>query len=425
MQRSKLDSRHFDVIVCGAGSAGVAAAYGAARAGARTLLLERLGFAGGTPVAGMIHTLDAINSCRNPAQPVVGGFVFDLLSELRQMGGLGTSDNPEEVVSFHPEHMKVALNRLLNRAGVTILYRATVIDALLLDHAVTGVEAALVDGRAQLTSACVVDATGDAEVAHFAGVQWAMSSELQAITYHFRLGPVAPGVDWRQLENDCQLAMNGSGMRYGGPWVIRLNEHEVSINSTRVVGNPVDPEQRTELEQQAREDMLAISGLLRQRVAALRESYILSGATDLHVRESRKIEGLYTLTEEDIWQRREFPDAIALGAWPIDIHPNDGFVGVHPHKDNPPAPYAIPYRCLVPASVDGLLVAGRPISTTHRAHGSTRVPGTSMATGHAAGVAAALCAEQQIAPREVNAGELRRRLLAQGAILSPDAAVTR
>jgi hypothetical protein len=425
MQRSRLDSRQFDVIVCGAGSAGVAAAYGAARSGVRTLLIERLGFAGGTPVAGMIHTLDAINSCLDPTQAVVGGFVRDLLEELEKMGGLGTSDNPEEVVSFHPEYMKVALDRLLGRAGVTTLYRASAIDALMHENAVVGIEAALLDGRAQLLAQCVVDATGDAEVANFAGVRWAMSPELQAITYHFRLGNVASGVDWRQLEADCQRAMEGSGIRYGGPWVIRLNEHEVSINSTRVVGNPIDPEERTALEQNAREDMLAIFGLLRQGVPALHASYILSGATDLHVRESRKIEGVYTLTEDDIWRRREFADTIALGAWPIDIHPNDGFVGVHPHKENPPAPYAIPYGCLVPAAVDGLLVAGRPISTTHRAHGSTRVPGTSLATGHAAGVAGALCAELRIAPRHVPVDELRQRLLAQGAILSLQSPVSR
>jgi hypothetical protein len=171
--------------------------------------------------------------------------------------------------------------------------------------------------------------------------------------------------------------------------------------------------------------MLAISARLREHVPALRESYLLSGATDLHVRESRKIEGVFSLTEDDIWQRRDFPDTIALGAWPIDIHPTDGFVGVHPHKDNPPTPYPIPYRCLVPASVDGLLVAGRPISTTHRAHGSTRVPGTSLATGHAAGVAAALSAQQQTAPRHVDAAQVRRILLKQGALLGNEASLSR
>lgn len=425
MQRSRLDGQNYDVIVAGAGCAGSAAAWGAARAGARTLLLERLGFAGGTPVAGMIHTLDAVVSCADNSQMVVGGFAKELLDELETLEGLGTNDNPGEVISFHPEYMKVAIDRLLSRAGVTILYRTVVVGALLQDSRVTGVEAALLDGRAHFTAACVVDGTGDAEVAHYAGVRWQQSEELQAVTYHFRVGNVAANVTWKALEDAAQNAMRGSGMRYGGPWVIRLNQHEVSINSTRVIGNPLDPEERTRLEQNAREDMLAIFGILRARVPALADSYIVTGATDLHVRESRKIEGLYTLTEEDIWSRRRFADNIALGAWPIDIHPTDGFVGVHPHKENPPEPYEIPYRCLVPKVTDGLLVAGRPISTTHRAHGSTRVPGTSLATGHAAGVAAALCASESLAPRDVAAARVQRTLRQQGAILSPESTVSR
>ncbi len=418
MRRSRLDGQQFDVIVCGAGSAGVAAAYGASRAGARTLLLERLGFAGGTPVAGMIHTLDAVNSCVDPTVAVVGGFAAELQAELERMGGMGTADNPEEVVSFHPEYMKVAIDRLLGRAGVTVLYRGTAIGAEVSGGAVRGVEAALVDGRAVFGAGCVVDATGDGEIANQAGAAWQQSEELQAVTYHFRIGNVAAGQTWKLLEEACQEAMRGAEVRYGGPWVIRLNEHEVSINATRVVGNPLDPEARTELERSAREAMLAIFAILRSRVEALREGYILSGATDSHVRESRKIEGVYVLTEEDIHARRKFADTIALGAWPIDIHPTNGFVGVHPHKDNPPEPYEIPYRCLVPAAVDGLLVAGRPISTTHRAHGSTRVPGTSLGTGHAAGVAAALAVRGGVVARAVDVARVRQELLAQGAILS-------
>lgn len=373
----------------------------------------------------MIHTLDAVVSCADNNQVVVGGFATALLRELKALGGLGTNDNPSEVVSFHPEYMKVAIDRLLTHAGGVTLYRAPVVGALLQESKVMGVEAALVDGRAHFSAACVVDGTGDAEIAHYAGVRWQQSEELQAITYHFRIGNVAPGVDWKTLEDAAQKAMHGSGMRYGGPWVIRLNQHEVSINSTRVIGNPLDPEERTRLEQNAREDMLTIYNVLRQKMPALADSYILAGATDLHVRESRKIEGVYTLTEEDIWSRRRFEDNIALGAWPIDIHPTNGFVGVHPHKENPPAPYEIPYRCLLPTSMDGLLVAGRPISTTHRAHGSTRVPGTSLATGHAAGVAAAISAQYGQSPREVSINRLQQSLREQGAILSPDAAVAR
>jgi subtilisin family serine protease len=164
--------------------------------------------------------------------------------------------------------------------------------------------------------------------------------------------------------------------------------------------------------------MLRIFEILRANVPQLAESSIVAGATDLHVRESRKILGEYVFSEHDIQAGRRFDDSVAVGAWPLDVHPSNGAVGVHPHKENPPEPYEIPYRCLVPRYPEGLLVAGKPISTTHVAHGSTRVPGTSMATGHAAGVAAALASRDGISPGSVNIAALRRVLLEQGAILS-------
>lgn len=430
MQRSSLDQRAFDVIVCGAGSAGAAAAWAAACAGAKTLLLERLGFSGGTPVAAMIHTLDAIVSCQDYSQVVVGGYARALIAEIESLGGRATGDNPGEAISIHPEIMKIATDRLLQGAGVQTIYRSTVIGAVMESKTIRGVEAHLRDGRAVFHAHCVVDGTGDAEIAAMAGAPWLLDPELQAITYHFRLGNVEAGVTWQELENKARWAMDraaarGRILRYGGPWVIRLADGEVSINATRVYANPLDPEAMSQAEREARESMLTIWQILRDEVPALRNSYILSGATDLHVRESRKVQGDYVLTEEDIQTRREFPDAIALGAWPIDIHPTNGFVGVHPHKESPPPPYQIPYRCLLPQDIDGLLVAGRPISTTHRAHGSTRVPGTSMATGHAAGVAAALAALGGKTPREVNSEQIRQKLLQQNAILSIEATETR
>ncbi len=273
---------------------------------------------------------------------------------------------------------------------------------------VTGVEAALRDGRARFHAPMTIDATGDAEIAFYAGAPFQVSPELQALTYHFRLGNVDPRPDWRQWEEILRAAVQaaqaaGEIAVFGGPWVIRLAPGEISINATRVHGNPVDPAQLSAAEVAGRAQMLQLWQLLRRRVPELAASYLLSGASQLHVRESRIIEGEYQLSEDDIAKGTRFPDSIALGAWPVDIHPANGESGVHPHKENPPAPYEIPFRCLIPRGVDGLLVAGKPISTTHRAHGSTRVPGTSLATGQAAGLAAALAVKhgrpvRQLAP---------------------------
>jgi len=304
-----------------------------------------------------------------------------------------------------------------------VIYYAPVCNALTSDRRVTGVEASLRDGRARFQGSVVIDGTGDAEIAYYAGARFEVAPDLQPMTYHFRLGNVAGNHTWSQWEEICGRAMKraheeGEIGVYGGPWVIRLANGEISANTTRLYGNPVNPEDITAAEIQGREGMLKTWRILQGRVPELAQSYILSGASQVHIRESRKIVGDYTLTEEDIWTRKSFADSIAVGAWPVDIHPSNGFVGVHPHKESPPEPYEIPFRCLLPSGVEGLLVAGKPISTTHRAHGSTRVPGTSLATGQAAGVAAALASRNRISLRELNIVELRKILQSQGAIVS-------
>ncbi len=423
MKRSKLDNTSYDVIVCGAGSAGTAAAYGAARAGAKTLLLERHGYGGGILTAAMIHTFDAIKSCRNNDDIVAAGFAQELLEEIALLGGLAAADNPPEALTVHPEMHKVAIDRLLARAGVKVLFHAPVTGTLMDGRSAAGVTASLRDGAADLRARVVVDATGDAEVACHAGAGYELSPDLQALTYHFRLGNARGAHTWDQWETICRNAMQAAHAEgeiglYGGPWIIRLADGEISLNATRVCANPVDPEELSAAECQGREDMLKIWRILRARVPDLSASYILSGASQLHIRESRKVVGDYVLTEEDIRACRPFDDAIALGAWPVDIHATNGFVGVHPHKDDAPAPYQIPYRCLLPRGIENLLVAGKPISTTHRAHGSTRVPGTSLATGQAAGVAAALSASAGSPPRQVDRARLRAVLESQGAIVS-------
>ena len=422
MQRSRWSPRRYQVIVAGAGSAGCAAAFAAAQAGASILLVERLGFCGGTPVAAGIHTLDAIRSCRDYSQTVVEGFASEVIRVTQELGGGATADNPPEALALNPEYMKVAYDRLLQTAGVELLFHALAVDTLVENSRVRGLELALLDGRAEVEADVVIDCTGDAAIVYQSGAEWTIDGALQAVTYHFRLGNVQPGRGWEWLEEACRSAVEKSapdGFIYGGPWIIRLNEHEISLNSTRAFGNPVDPWERSRAEQQARADMLRLVDILKREVPQLRDSYLTAGATDLHVRESRKLVGAYTLTEEDISGQRVFADAVAYGAWPFDIHPTDGFVGVHPHKESPPEPYGIPYRCLVPKSMDGLLVAGKAISTTHKAHGSTRVPGTSMATGQAAGVAAAIAAREGMAARSVASEALRAELARQGAILPP------
>jgi len=411
--------------VCGAGSAGIAAAVASARSGARTALVERYGFAGGTNTASMVHSLDAVRNCRATGKLVVAGVALELVNEIHALGGLVGEDNPPETTVFHPELLKVAADRLLRRAGVEVYYYATLVGVLMEDRVVRGAEVALRDGRAAFPARVLVDCTGDGEAAFLAGAPCRIDPELQALTCWFRMGNLCGGQSWSELEEQSRAALSEAHRRgeipvFGGPWIIRLNAHEATLNVTRVYGNPVDPCAVTAAEMEGREQMLRVVAVLRAAVPAFRDAYLVAASSQLHIRESRKVLGEYTLNEDEVLSGARFPDAVGLGAWPIDIHPTDGFVGVHPHKENPPDPYEIPYRCLIPLGVENLIVAGKPISTTHRAHGSTRIQGTSFATGQAAGAAAALACSQGVLPRHLDVSLLRRALSEQGAILSVD-----
>jgi hypothetical protein len=163
--------------------------------------------------------------------------------------------------------------------------------------------------------------------------------------------------------------------------------------------------------------MISLLETLREGSTDFRNAFLLAAANQIGVRETRRISGDYKITAEDILTNRPFEDAIALGSWPIDIHPADGRVGVHPHKEEPPEPYQIPLGCLLVRDFDNLLVAGRCISATHEAHGSTRVSGTAMALGQAAGTAAAMACSEASPLRRITISKLQQRLIEQGVIL--------
>jgi hypothetical protein len=189
---------------------------------------------------------------------------------------------------------------------------------------------------------------------------------------------------------------------------------EVTVNMTRVVDiDPIDPVDLTRAEVEARGQAMRLVAFFRERVPGFAHARIAATATQIGVRESRRIAGEYTLTREDILERRAFPDAIARSAYPIDIH-NPSGSGTTTHRLPPGTSYEIPYRCLVPRDADDLLVAGRCISTTHEALASTRLTPTVMTLGQAAGTAAALSLQRGVAPRALDARVLRERLIADG-----------
>ncbi len=371
------EHRECDVLVCGGGTAGLGAAVAAARNGARTTLLERHGFCGGICVSSLVHTFDGARSCRDNSQFVVGGIPREVIDALAARSALALDDNPPETLNFDPEAMKLVSDRLLSAAGVRLYYHLFATGATRDGDRVSSVLAAGKEGLWELKAKVIIDTTGDGDVSYSAGAAYEKHEQLQTMSQHFRVGGLTGDRSWHELEKDCRRALDrafaeGRAPKYGGPWVIRIRAGEMTLNCTRLYGDGSKTEDLTHAERQGREDLTTMLEVFRQDIPDLRSSYILTSGPSIGVRETRRILGDYQVTADDVKECRSMPDPIALGSWPIDIHPSDGRVGVHPHKEDPPAPYPIPVRALLVRNIANVLVAGRCLSATHEAHGSTR-----------------------------------------------------
>jgi hypothetical protein len=415
--------RECDVLVCGGGAAGLGAAVAAARHGARTILLERHGYCGGICVSSLVHTFDGARNCRNNDQFVVGGIPREVIARLDRVGGLALQDNPPETLNFDPEAMKLVSDQMLREAGVTVYYHLFAAEAIRDGDRVQAVIAAGKEGLWEIRPSVVIDTTGDGDVSYFAGAQYEKDGLMQTMSQHFRIGGLSGNRNWHDLEQACRGAMDrayaeGRAPKYGGPWLIRIRPGEITANCTRLYGDGASTEDLSGAEMQGREDMMSILEIFRRDIPDFRSAYVLVSGCQIGVRETRRILGDYQITASDVAECRQQPDPIALGSWPIDIHPADGRVGVHQHKENPPAPYPIPLRALLVKGIANAMAAGRCLSATHEAHGSTRVSGTAMATGEACGTLAALAVRRAAGLRTVPYSDLREQLLKQGVLLA-------
>ncbi len=439
-----------DVLVVGGGNAGCAAALAAARNGARTLLVERYGFLGGTATAAMVGPWMTFHS---GGDRVVGGIAQEIVERLVARGAspghiADASDYVPTITPFDPEEHKALLFEMMEEAGVDLLLHAYVIDALAGERGVvTGARFATVGGQLDKHATITIDATADAFVAFFAGVELVQGDErgrVQPATMMFRLshvdlGAVAAYVREHPDQMRSSLAPEARNAAtisaVAGLYELweraRANgdvdvprelvsifatpyDDEVTVNMTRVVGiDPLDPDDLTRAEVRARGQVMQLVAFFRRYVPGFEKCRLAATAAQVGIRESRRIVGEYVLTRDDVLQARAFDDAIARSAYPIDIH-NPSGSGTTTFRPPPGATYEIPYRCLVPKTVDGLLVAGRCISTTHEALASTRLTPTVMTLGQAAGTAAALAVAAGKRPRGVDPAELRAQLVRDG-----------
>ena len=446
-----------DVVVVGGGPAGIGAAVGAAHAGADVLLVERYGFLGGNATVALVMPLmswhNEVRGARargdgeplrllpadhGPGEPVVAGALLELMERLLDRGGaIAPSEDTGYTVPIDPEAYKSAALDLLDAAGVRYLLHAVASGVIGEPRRPAGVVLETKSGPLVIQAPVIVDATGDGDVAAAAGADYEVGRDdglVQPMTLMFRIvdfqrerfeGYVREHPDqWRGVSGLWELIEQARAAgeldlpREDVLFFATPHEREVSVNSTRVSGVlGIDVFDLTRAEYLARHQMDHIMRFLRKRVPGFDEAYVVQSGSHIGVRETRRIVGEYQLTADDVLRSRHFDDVIARGSYPIDIHDPKGGRGTLLERLPTGGAYDIPLRCLIPRDVDGLLVGGRCISGTHEAHSSYRVTPIALATGQAAGVAAALAAQAGVAPRHLPADVVQRELLEQGADL--------
>lgn len=417
---AKAPVREVDVLVCGGGCAGVAAALTAARAGAKTLLVERAGFAGGIITAVGLPYFDGIADIKDN-RIIVRGIALELLSKSGVCAPNATHTEKHNPVIRNVERFKLLADRLFTaeRARLDVLYHSTVCAVETAGDRISTVVVANKAGLMPIRAKQVIDCTGDADVAFWAGAPTKKSPELQPLTLHFRIGNVHPA---KGLSAACRTSLENAHARgelpmfYGPGVMFMFAENEIYVHGIRVPADATDPVDLTRAEMQGRSDAWAMFEAWKRDIPAFADSYFMMSAPYIGVRETRRIVGQHVLTEQEILATKQFDDAIATGCWYLDLHPNKVTLGgANAVPKQQPSPYDIPYRSLLPQKLANLLVAGRCHSATQLAASSTRVTVTAMAMGEAAGAAAALAIKENKSPQELNGPALAQQLAQKGA----------
>ena len=433
-----------DVCVIGAGSAGSTAAIAAARTGAKTLLVDRLPFLGGTSTA-VLDTFYGFYTPGSKSRKVVGGIGDDVVAALRDLGPVVERPNTYGAgtgITYLAEHLKVAWERLVTDAGARVLLHALLQAADVRDGRIESVVIATRAGLARVRATTFIDASGDADLCAFAGFGFETAGELdpaQTLTTSFRMANVdmvrrrtIDKVEFHALMAAAAESGNYDLPRREGSDHITPVDGVIATVMTRLdsyrrdadgsIVNATDPWFLTQAEMAGRRQALEYVRFLHDRVPGYEDASLVALGTQIGVRETRRVYGDYRVTRDDVLAARTFDDAIGLCGAPIEDH-HAGADTVWQYLPDGQV-VGIPYRSLLVRDAANVLVAGRCFSATHDAHASIRSMAQCMAMGQAAGTAAALAAVGgRRAPRDLDIAALRDRLRRDGAVLELTAAV--
>lgn len=445
LQRAKVinaDTGKFDVIVIGGEPEGIAAAVAAARNGSKVLLIEKGEELGGLMTLGRLNFLDM---SYGPSQELLTRGIFAEFYE--KVGN-----------AFEIAEAKEYFTKLVQKEKNIVLKLETdFMEPIMADSIIIGIKVKEKGESKAYFAARIIDATVDADVAAASGVPYTVGAEdygrkeeIMGVTLVFRLKKVnwffvfiynnfmrllskikagwgdpfagaTSKVAWGYGEQALEYQPQDKMMRFRGPNLARQEDGTVLVNALLIFGvDGLQPDSLKEGIARGKKELPHIIKFMQKRFSGFARAELVDVAERLYVRETRHIEGEYRLTITDVLENRDHWDRIAHGSYPVDIQPTapDNLGNVI----GKPAIYSIPFRCLIPLKVENLLVVGRSASYDSLAHGSARVIPVGMATGEAAGVAAAYSLEKGLGFRELSkskeaVAEVQRRLKSQGAYL--------
>ncbi len=417
----------FDVAVIGSGSAGVCAALAAARAGAKTLIVEAHNTIGGTAASG----LPLLTTNDYKGRQLSFGILQEITDQLREFSAFDGDLAKEFYFCYDVDKYRLVVTRLLQQAGVTIRSHTRLVDVVIEGDRLTYAIVHQKEGFGAYSAKAFIDCSGDADLAYLADEPMlpnVCDGKPQPPTLLFFVGGVESAqVDWDritalwdQMRPEARWINPRSGPALSPPFAYPGKAGFHGFNVTRslnIDATKTDDLVRMEIEQREQVDEFFYR-FLKPHVPAFRDSYMAGTAFAAGIRETRRIEGDFVLTADALRNRVEFPDAVAWSAYPIDRHsPIAGSTDLRTEEVKLAGHYSVPFRVMVPKRTANLLVSGRCVSADEISFSAIRVMGTTMPLGAAAGLGAAQIARNGIKAKAIDVSEIRNQLRAKGAVV--------
>lgn len=419
----------YDTVVCGGGPAGWVAAVSSARAGKKTALIERYGFIGGTATAGYVVPISGFffNGKR-----VVGGIAWEFVERLEKLEAAFV-EYPKGHVSVNPEYYKLVAREMLQEAGVDLYTNSYFADCIKEGNTVTHVIINSKNGFEAIEGKIFIDATGDADLFFRAGApMMEKKNELQPMSMCFVITDVDTSTELlkncihhdgkhgnslnREIHNYLtELGKTENVPQFGGPWFnVLLKGNSLAVNITRVQCDASSRQEYTEAEGHLHSDMFRLIDFLKSKYPEFKNAEIVVSGINAGVRETRNIKGVYTLTDEDFLNGKDYACPVAQCAHPMDIHKakDDDQILIYLDKNS-----YVPYETMVSHTLDNVIAAGRCISAESKPYASLRVQATLMSIGECAGVAASLACDTNEAVYSLPSDSLNKLINERGCVM--------